>query len=130
MYAMKVRVDLTVETAEAALREALTAEGFGVLTEIDVSVTLREKLGVERRPYRILGACNPQLASDALGAEADVGLLLPCNAVVYEDDEGTVVALIDPMTILDLTGNEALSSMAQDAKARLQRVLEAVAAAR
>jgi uncharacterized protein (DUF302 family) len=127
---MKIRVDLTVENAEAALREALTTEGFGVLTEIDVSATLREKLGVERHPYRILGACNPQLANEALAAEPDVGLLLPCNAVVYTDDEGTVVALIDPMTILDLTGTGSLSPMAQDAKARLQRVLEAVAAAR
>lgn len=112
--------------AEARVRELLAGEGFGILTEIDVASTLKEKLGVTRSPYRILGACNPRLANQALDAEADVGLLLPCNVIVYQDGEQTAVAALDPATMVDLTRNPDLESIADDARARLQRVIEAM----
>ncbi|MCH8899227.1 MAG: DUF302 domain-containing protein [Acidobacteria bacterium] len=115
--------------AETMVREALAAEGFGILTEIDVAETLRVKLGVERGPYLILGACNPKLAAQALEAEADVGLLLPCNVVLYESDEGTVVAALDPSTMVELTGNQGLEPIANEARASLERVVEALGAA-
>ena len=110
------------------LKEALAAEGFGVLTEIDVAATLKKKLDVDFRPYVILGACNPPLAYRALTAERDIGLLLPCNVVVYADDTPgrSVVAVMDPVEALQLTGNEDIRSLAEDVKARLTRVLEAI----
>jgi uncharacterized protein (DUF302 family) len=110
--------------AEAKVRELLAAEGFGILTEIDVAETLRVKLGLTRGPYRILGACNPQLAAEALDNDSDVGLLLPCNVVVYEDGEDTVVAVLDPATIVTLTDNPALQHVAGEARARLERVVD------
>jgi uncharacterized protein (DUF302 family) len=122
-YGMRTTTDMTAAEAEVEVRDALAAEGFGVLTEIDVAETLRTKLGLERRPYRILGACNPPLAARALDAEPDVGLLLPCNVVVYEGEEGTVVAAMDPGTMVDLSANPALEPIAADARARLERVL-------
>jgi uncharacterized protein (DUF302 family) len=128
-YGLKTLTPLPMAAAETMVREALAAEGFGILTEIDVAETLRVKLGVERGPYLILGACNPQLAAQALDAEADVGLLLPCNVVLYESDEGTVVAAIDPSTMVELTGNPGLESIATEARASLERVVAALAAA-
>ncbi len=110
--------------AEARVRELLAGEGFGILTEIDVASTLKEKLGVTRTPYRILGACNPQLANQALDSEADIGLLLPCNVIVYQDDDETVVAALDPATMVDLTDNPDLETIANDARARLERVID------
>ena len=128
-YGLKTLTPLPMAAAETMVREALAAEGFGILTEIDVAETLRVKLGVERGPYLILGACNPQLAAQALDAEADVGLLLPCNVVLYESEEGTVVAALDPSTMVGLTGNHELESIADEARASLERVVEALGAA-
>jgi uncharacterized protein (DUF302 family) len=110
-----------------ATREALKSEGFGVLCEIDVQRTLKEKLGVERTPYVILGACNPPLAHRALEAEPDLGLLLPCNVVVYETAEGTWVEAMDPEPVLGLVGNPALPAIAAEVKAKLERVVEKAA---
>jgi uncharacterized protein (DUF302 family) len=122
-YGIKTRIPLSTVEAEQRVRNALEDEGFGVLTEIDVAETLREKLGVERGPYLILGACNPELAHQALGSESDVGLLLPCNVVVYEEGAETVVVALDPSTMVDLTGNPELEPIAIEAKARLERVV-------
>ena len=127
-YGIGVTLDLPYEVAVARTREALAKEGFGVLTEIDVKATLKKKLDVDVAPYVILGACNPSLAHRALAAERDIGLLLPCNVVVYAADEPgrTVVAALDPLEALALTGNEAVRPIAQEARTRLERALAAV----
>lgn len=127
-YALKKIVPLPFEEADRRVREALQAEGFGILTEIDVKETLRKKLDVDHRPYRILGACNPPLAHRALTAEIDVGLLLPCNVVVYEgDEEGTsVVAIMDPVAQLSVADNESLAELGAEVRDRLERVLDAL----
>jgi uncharacterized protein (DUF302 family) len=127
-YGMTTTVDLPYERAVERTREALGAEGFGVLTEIDVKATFRKKLDVDFRPYVILGACNPAMAHRALSAERDLGLLLPCNVVVYAaDEEGkSVVAAVDPEVSLGRVGNDALAPVAADVKARLRRALDAV----
>lgn len=127
-YGIGTTVPLDYDRAVARTKEALAAEGFGVLSEIDVAATLKKKLDVEFRPYVILGACNPPLAHRALTAERDIGLLLPCNVVVYADDAPgrSVVAAMDPVEALQLTGNAAIRPLAEDVKARLTRVLEAV----
>lgn len=127
-YGLKRVVAVPFEEADSRVREALSREGFGILTEIDVRETLRKKLDVEFRPYRILGACNPPLAHRALGAEIDVGLLLPCNVIVYEGEEpGTsVVAAIDPVVQLGVTGRDDLEPLAREVKERLGRALAAI----
>lgn len=129
-YALKTTVNLPPDEAEKVARDALAAEGFGVLTEIDVRATMRNKLDVEFRPYIILGACNPPLAHTALTQEIDIGLLLPCNVVVYEGvDPGTsVVAAIDPVTQLGITGRTDIEPLAIEVKARLERVIAKVGA--
>jgi uncharacterized protein (DUF302 family) len=108
------------------VKDALKAEGFGVLTEIDVQTTLHEKLGVERGKYAILGACSPAHAHKALQAEPELGLLLPCNVVVYEYEGGTRVSAINAAAMLGIVGNPALDEIAVDVQARLKRVIEAV----
>lgn len=125
-YGLKKTVPLPMEEADARVREELGKEGFGVLTEIDVKETLKEKLDVDFRPYRILGACNPPLAHQALEAETDIGLLLPCNVVVYEGDEpGTsVVAALDPEVQLGLTGREDMTHLAREVRQAMERVLD------
>ena len=106
------------------MREALAAEGFGVLNEIDVQATLREKLGVERTPYKILGACNPALAHRALEVDPEIGLLLPCNVVVRADESGrTVVSAFEPLVMVEGFGREDLLPVASEARERLQRAL-------
>ncbi len=127
-YGIATTVALPYERALERTREELAKEGFGVLTEIDVAATLNKKLDVAFRPYMILGACNPPLAHRALTAERDIGLLLPCNVVVYAADEPekSVVAAMDPIAALELTGNEQVRSLAQDVRTRLERVLGAI----
>lgn len=124
MQPIEVVVDLTPETAEAAVRESLAEQGFGVLTEIDVAATLRQKLGVERAPLKILGACNPALAHRALELDPSVSLLLPCNVVVEATDRGTRVAAVDPH---DLMSDPRFDHLADDAARRLRTAVEQVA---
>jgi uncharacterized protein (DUF302 family) len=129
-YGLKVEVPITYERAVERAREALAKEGFGVLTEIDVKQTLKKKLDVDFRPYVILGACNPPLAHQALSTELDVGLLLPCNVIVYQGDsqDTTVVAAIDPVEQLGVTGRGDMEPLAGDVRTRLERVLEGLCA--
>jgi uncharacterized protein (DUF302 family) len=120
------RLNLSYEQALEKVTDALKAEGFGVLTSIDVRETMKKKLDVDFRRYAILGACNPPLAHRALSANPDVGLLLPCNVIVYEEGEGTVVNIIDPLTMSKFIQDETLDSVAEQARQRLQRVSEAI----
>jgi uncharacterized protein (DUF302 family) len=130
---MEVRLELPFAAALARTRDALKAEGFGVLTEIDMQAAFREKLGRDFRPYVILGACNPPLAHRALSADPGIGLLLPCNVTVEAADRGgTVVRLVDPERLLataDLAGSAELGLVARDAGERLRRVAEELTAA-
>ena len=111
----------------ARVKDALKAEGFGVLTEIDVAETLKSKIGKDFRPYRILGACNPNLAFQALSAEAKIGVMLPCNVIVQRYENGEVeVSSIDPATAMQTVGNPKLSAVASQVRAALQRVVESI----
>jgi uncharacterized protein (DUF302 family) len=119
----------TVPFADAVerVRAELKEEGFGVLCEIDVQSTLREKLGVEREPYTILGACNPSLAHEALTAEPQLGTLLPCNVVVFERDGETEISAIDAERMLSIVGNDRLAEVAAQVRAKLAAVVERAA---
>lgn len=128
-YGLRVDVALPFGAALERTREALEAEGFGVLTTIDMQQTLKEKLDRDFRSYVILGACNPPLADRALQAELEIGLLLPCNVIVYERDGGQAsVAAMAPLPTMGMIGNAELESVAREADARLRRVLESVSA--
>lgn len=119
----KVRLETDFETAYVRTVEALKAEGFGVLTEIDVKETLKKKIGVDFPPYKILGACNPPLAHRALSADPEVGLLLPCNVTLRQLADGSIeVALVDPLSMLGIVSVPALQPIADEAAARLKRV--------
>jgi uncharacterized protein (DUF302 family) len=122
-YTLTETTPLSFEDAVDRVRAELASEGFGVLCEIDVQATLREKLGVETDRYLILGACNPPLAHRALEAEPELGALLPCNVLVYERDAETHVAAIDPERMLAIVGNEALGEVAAEVRERLGRVV-------
>ena len=117
-----------IDDADMRIREALKERGFGVLTEIDVKETMKNKIGVDMDGYRILGACSPPLAHRALLEEDDIGLLLPCNVVVYEGSEPdtSVVSILDPVQQLAVAGRDDLGPMADEVQARLKRVMEAV----
>ncbi len=122
-----VRLNTDYETALAQTVDALKAEGFGVLTEIDVKETMKKKLGVDVPPHKILGACNPPLAHRALTAAPEVGLLLPCNVTVRQIEDGAIeVGIIDPLTMLGVVANPALEPVAGEARARLERVAQAL----
>jgi uncharacterized protein (DUF302 family) len=126
-YGYSKTVDHSYEAAISRVTEELKKEGFGVLTEIDVKETLKKKLGVDFKKYKILGACNPTLAYQALSQEAGLGLFLPCNVIVYENDEGkTVVTAINPIVSLSRIDNPKLEPIAQEVSIRLQRVIAAV----
>jgi uncharacterized protein (DUF302 family) len=125
-YGLRRTIPLPYDTALEKTRAALQQEGFGILTEIDIRGKLKEKLGADFRRYTILGACNPPLAHRALQAELDIGLLLPCNVVVFEDGGGSVVAAIDPQSMVAVTQNEAMRPIADEARQRLERALNAV----
>jgi uncharacterized protein (DUF302 family) len=127
-YTLSTTTDLRFADAVARTREELATEGFGVLCEIDVQATLKAKLGVERDPYLILGACNPSLAHAALQAEPELGTLLPCNVVVYERDGQTHIAAIDAERMLSIVGNDQLTETASEVRRRLSRVVERAAA--
>lgn len=123
MYGFTVTTAGKFDDAVARTVDALKTEGFGVLTEIDVAATLKAKLNLDRRPYKILGACNPQLASQALDADPDIGLLLPCNVVVREEAGGeVVVGFMDPAAVLALAEHRELEPLGAEVRARLQRV--------
>jgi uncharacterized protein (DUF302 family) len=121
---MTVRTGLSFGHASTRIREALKAQGFVVLTEIDVQSTLREKLGEQMEQYVILGACNPPLAHRALSADRSIGLLLPCNVVVREADDSTIIEALDPRAIAAVAGHPELTSIAQDAATRLRAALD------
>lgn len=125
-YGFSTTIAAPYEQAIACIRAALTEQGFGVLTEIDVKKTMKEKLGAEFRPYSILGACNPVLAQRALEADLGVGLLLPCNVVVYDNgDETSTVEALDPVVALGIVGdNPALATVAREAQGRLRAAVE------
>jgi len=127
-YGFGTKVNLPYAEAIERTRAALKEQGFGVLTEIDVKKTMKEKLGVDFRPYVILGACNPPLAHRALSAELDIGLLLPCNVVVYEADGGSVIEAMDPEAALGIVGNPSVEPVAREAKERLQKAIAKLSA--
>jgi len=125
-YGVGRSLDEPYEAAKARVVEALKAEGFGVITEIDVKATMKEKLGVDVPPHTILGACNPRLAHAALEVEPDLGVLLPCNVVVYATDKATRVTAVNAGAMMGMVGNERLAPIAKEVQERLDRVLESL----
>jgi uncharacterized protein (DUF302 family) len=127
MYSFSTTLTGNLEAIEERVVDALKAEGFGILTEIDVQATLKAKLGIDRLAYRILGACNPPMAHKAIDAESDIGLLLPCNVVLREEESGEItVSFMDPVAVLQLVDRPEVKELANEAKQRLQRVEKAL----
>ncbi len=125
-YAYVTTLEKGVNEAISLVTEALKQEGFGILTVIDVKETLKKKLDVDYTPYVILGACNPQLAYRALTEEADIGLLLPCNVIVRQIEDGTLVAAVDPIKMLGVVENPNLIPIAEEAREKLRRVIRSL----
>ena len=129
MPAIKRRVDLPFDTVLERMPEALNANGFGILTEADIQATLKKKIDVDFRRYRIFGACDPTFAHRALQADLDIGVLLPCNVVVYEADDGTsVLSAVNPMEAIGLFAGDEFDEIAKDVGARLEKVLDSFSA--
>jgi uncharacterized protein (DUF302 family) len=126
-YTFAIRVPGSVAEVRPRVESALKAEGFGVITEIDVQATMRAKLGIERTPYLILGACNPSLANRAIEADPSIGALLPCNVVLRDENGETIVEAMNPMAALGIVGGEAVQAVAGEATARLERALATLA---
>ena len=124
---LTVRLNTDFETAQARVAEALKTEGFGILTEIDVQATFKKKLDVDFRPYKILGACNPTLAHRSLTIAPEAGLLLPCNVTVTQLDDAVEVSIIDPLVMLGVADHVDLVPVAEEAQARLRRVVAVLA---
>ncbi len=126
-YGFHTQVNLPYEQAIEKVTAALKTEGFGILTEINVKATFKKKLDVDFRKYVILGACNPALANQALNEELEIGLLLPCNVIVYDDEKGgSVISVVDPISMLSVVARPSLDKIADEARARLQRVVAAL----
>lgn len=127
MYSFSTLLNGKLAEIEQQLVEALKEEGFGILTEIDVQATLKEKLGLDKRPYKILGACNPPLANQAIEADPDIGLLLPCNVVIREEEDGAIrIAFMDPSAVLKLVERDNVDKLADEVRSRLLRVRESM----
>jgi uncharacterized protein (DUF302 family) len=125
-YGFSKETDMPFEEALGVVKEALKKEGFGILTSIDVKEKFKEKLGVDFKKYVILGACNPPCAHKALSAEEEIGLLLPCNVVVYEKGDKTAIAIIKPTVAMQMIENEELKPIAVDVEARLKKVFDSI----
>ena len=127
MYGFNVSMKTSMADAETKVREALMAEGFGVLTEIDVQKVMKAKLDIDRTGYKILGACNPNLAHQAIEAEPDIGLLLPCNVLLREESNGEItVGFMDPISVLQLVNNPKVAEVAPMVREKLQRVAKSL----
>ena len=126
MYGFSTTLSTTFDEAITRVTEELKAEGFGVLSDIDVQATLKAKIDQDVGAYRILGACNPPLAHQAITAERDIGLLLPCNVVVREEGDQVVVAFMDPAAVMDLVGNPGITELGAEVRGRLERVRDAL----
>jgi len=127
MYGFSVQVTGGFQEAIARVTEALKSEGFGVISDIDVQATMKEKLGIDQKPYRILGACNPNLAHQALKADPDIGLLLPCNVVVREGSDGRIiVSFMDPEAVLGLVKKSEIEDLGSEVRQRLEKVRDSL----
>ena len=125
MYSFSTQLNGNIDLIEGKVIDALKEEGFGVLTEIDIKATLKKKLNIDHRPYKILGACNPPLAHQALEAEPDIGLLLPCNVVIREEEDDTIIiSFMDPLAVLTLVDRDDVKTLAGEVRQRLVRVRE------